>query len=423
MTRTLRPPHLLILLPVLLLCAPLACTSGSDQAGTATATSLDLGAPVDMSSPTLAGSNTPHLAVTADRTLLLSWTQRGADSTTSIRMAAWKDSTWDSTRTIATARPFFVNWADFPVITALGNGDVAAHWLEREGGSKYAYGIRVVRSKDQGRTWGAAVTPHTDGLAAEHGFVSMWAEGADRIGLVWLDGRKSAMADSAREMTIRSAAIAPDGTLERESLIDARSCDCCQTGTAPTRGGRVIAYRDRTAEEIRDIVVVRATTTGWTEPQKVHDDDWHYPGCPVNGPQVASLGDTVAVAWYTAAHDTARVYVARSLDGGATFGAPVRVDEGNPIGRVDVLLDDQARPVVVWLEQRSPEQADVLVRRVGPDGTRGVPQIIASTSGARQSGFPRIARHGDALIAAYTTVTPTMTVRIARVPLSPASKP
>lgn len=126
----------------------------------------------------------------------------------------------------------------------------------------------------------------------------------------------------------------------------------------------MIAYRDRTAEEIRDIVVVRQTASGWTEPQKVHNDDWHYPGCPVNGPQVAATGDTVVVAWYTAAHDTARVYVARSVDGGATFAAPVRVDDGDPIGRVDVLLDDQTRPVVVWLEQRSPEKSEVLVRRV-----------------------------------------------------------
>jgi hypothetical protein len=332
-------------------------------------------------------------------------------------MARWTGAAWDSTRTIADNRQFFVNWADFPAITVLGNGDLAAHWLEREGGGKYAYGVRVVRSTDGGATWGPPVTPHTDGLAAEHGFVSLWGEGADGIGMVWLDGRKSAMPDSAREMTIRTATVSTTGTLSREALVDARSCDCCQTGTAATRTGRVLVYRDRSAEEIRDIAIVRQTADGWTAPQKVHDDDWHYPGCPVNGPQVASSGDTVVVAWYTAAHDTARVNVARSVDGGATFGAPVRIDDGDPIGRVDVVLDDAANPVVVWLEQRGPDTAEVLARRIAGNAP-GPIRVLSRTSGARQSGFPRITRHGNDVVAAWTSVNP-LQVHVARFSLSP----
>lgn len=370
-------------------------------------------------SPADSGSTTPHLAVTADGRPVLSWAQRGADSTVTLRLSIWNGSAWDSTRTVAADRPFFANWADFPSVTALGNGDLAAHWLEREGGGKYAYGIRVVRSADGGATWSTPVTPHTDGLAAEHGFVSLWAEGADQLGLVWLDGRKSAMPDSAREMTIRSAVITPTGTMERERLVDARSCDCCQTGTAATAGGRVLVYRDRTSEEIRDIAIVRQSDSGWTAPQKVHEDGWHYPGCPVNGPQADARGDTVVVAWYTAAQDTARVFVARSVDAGATFGAPVRVDAGDPVGRVDVVLDPAGRAVVTWLEQRSPEVAEVLIRRVDlTAGTRSAERMIASTSGARQSGFPRMVRAGDDLFVAWTTVQPKPQVHVGRIALN-----
>jgi hypothetical protein len=378
-----------------------------------------LGETVAFTSPAPAGSNTPHLALDADGRVLLSWTQRRPDSTVAIQMATWNGTTWDSTRTIADNRQFFVNWADFPAITALGNGDLAAHWLEREGGGKYAYGVRVVRSTDGGRTWSAPVTPHTDGLAAEHGFVSLWGEGADGIGMVWLDGRKSAMADSAREMTIRTATVSSTGALSGEALIDARSCDCCQTGTAATRTGRILVYRDRTAEEIRDIAIVRRMDNGWTAPATVHNDDWHYPGCPVNGPQAASSGDTVVVAWYTAAHDTARVNIARSVDGGATFEAPIRVDDGDPIGRVDVLLDDAANPVVVWLEQRGPEAAEVLARRVVGNEV-GPIRVLSRTSNARQSGFPRITRHGTDVVAAWTSVQP-LQVHLARFSLSPTS--
>lgn len=392
----------------------LAC-QGDATAGANT--DMALGEVTEFTSPAPSGSNTPHLALDANGRVLLSWTQRRPDSTVAIQMAVWNGTAWDSTRIIADNRQFFVNWADFPAITALGNGDLAAHWLEREGGGKYAYGVRLVRSKDGGATWSAPVTPHTDGLAAEHGFVSLWGEGADGIGMVWLDGRKSAMPDSAREMTIRTASISATGSIERESLIDARSCDCCQTGTAATRTGRVLVYRDRTTEEIRDIAVVRQTDSGWTAPQKVHNDDWHYPGCPVNGPQAASSGDTVVVAWYTAAHDTARVNVARSVDGGATFGAPVRIDDGDPIGRVDVVLDDAANPVVVWLEQRGPDTAEVLARRIVGNAP-GPIRVLSRTSGARQSGFPRITRHGNDVVAAWTSVNP-LQVHVARFSLSP----
>jgi hypothetical protein len=381
---------------------------------------MSMGPLTELTAPALEGSNTPFITVTADNTLLLSWTQRRPDSTVAIQMAAWNGTRWDSTRTIASSRTFFVNWADFPSITALGNGDLAAHWLERDGTGKYAYGIRVVRSSDDGRSWSAAVTPHTDGLAAEHGFVSLWAEGADRLGLVWLDGRKSAMKDSTREMTIRTAAIAPTGALEREAVLDARSCDCCQTGTANAASGRVIVYRDRTAEEIRDIAIVREGAAGWTAPQKVHNDGWHYPGCPVNGPQVAARGDTVVVAWYTAARDRARVYVARSNDGGATFGAPTRVDEGDPIGRVSLTLDAAGVPIVAWLEQRTPQEAEVLVRRFTAAGASYTPREthrLARTSGARPSGFPRLARVADTLYATWTTTTPTLRVRVGRLSL------
>ena len=378
-----------------------------------------LGPVTQITAPAPAGSNTPHLALDASGQVLMSWTQRQPDSTVSIQMATWNGTAWDSTRTIAAARPFFVNWADFPAITALGNGDLAAHWLEREGDKKYAYGVRVARSADGGRSWSAPVTPHTDGLLAEHGFVSLWPEGQDGVGLVWLDGRKSAMPDSTKEMTVRTASLTSAGTLEGEAVVDARTCDCCQTGTAATRSGRVLVYRDRSDKEIRDINIVRKVANGWSTPQKVHADEWMYPGCPVNGPQVATLGDTVVVAWFTGARDTARVNIARSEDGGATFAPPIRVDDGDPIGRVDIVLDDQGHAVVVWLEQRSPTEAEVLARKVV--GTQlGEARVISRTTGARQSGFPRIVRHGSDVVAAWTTVNP-LQVHVARFALTPTT--
>lgn len=410
-----------LLVASLVIVATAAVTAcGTDDGQLASSTAI-LGAVDELTSPAPAGSKTPLVITDDSGAVYVSWTEQRADSSFAIRLAKWNGTTWDSSRTIAADRPFFVNWADFPAITKLGNGDLAAHWLEREGTSTYAYGIRTVRSRDDGRTWSAPVTPHTDGLAAEHGFVSLWADGGRNLGLVWLDGRKSAMPDSAREMTVRTAVVRDDGTLTKEAVLDARTCDCCQTATAKGTLGRVIVYRDRSAKDIRDIAIVRELVGGWSPPVLVHADDWYYPGCPVNGPQVAASGKTVVVAWYTAAHDTARVLVATSTDGGATFGAPVRIDEGDPIGRVSVVLDSRAEPIVAWLEQRTTDEAEVLVRRV-TGATVGETRSLARTSGARQSGFPRLAVVHDTLLATWTTTKPAPQVHVARLPLSSSAR-
>ena len=376
-----------------------------------------LGSPTPLATPAPAASNTPSLAVRADGTLVLSWTERRADSSYAVRLAERRNGTWDSTQTISEARPYFANWADFPAVSVLNDGALAAHWLERDGNGKYAYGIRVVRSADRGRTWSSPVIPHTDALPAEHGFVALWPQGTDGLGLAWLDGRKSAMPDSTREMTVRTAVIAPDGSLHDEAILDARSCDCCQVASAATAQGRVVVYRDRSPLEIRDIVVVRQTAGGWSAPVKVHDDQWHYPGCPVNGPSVATRGDTVMVAWFTAAHDTARVMFARSTDGGATFTSPVRVDDGNPMGRAFVVTDKSGDPIVAWMEHNTPETADLRVRRI--TGTARSPAVTITTmSSARQSGFPRMVVVRDTLMVAWTSVKPSLQVQMAQLSLT-----
>src|SRR5262249_36257433 len=155
--------------------------------------------------------------------------------------------------------------------------------------------------------------------------------------------------------------LAPDGSLGAEQFVDRRTCDCCQTGVAVSARGPVLAYRGRTADEIRDVLVVRQVGGGWTAPKPIHADGWHIAACPVNGPEGAAQGDPVAVAWFTATRDTARVNVAFSTDGGETFGVPIRVDDGQPAGRVDVELGADGRALVTWIE------------RVGPNAAPAVP--------------------------------------------------
>ena len=104
-------------------------------------------------------------------------------------------------------------------------------------------------------------------------------------------------------MTLRAAIVSERGEVSKDILLDNRSCDCCQTTAAITTNGPVVIYRDRSEEEIRDISIVRQVEGKWTAPKVIHSDNWQINGCPVNGPKVASLGNNLAVAWFTAAGD------------------------------------------------------------------------------------------------------------------------
>lgn len=367
------------------------------------------------------GSAEPNLTVGPDGRAYLSWIEPAPDSSHALRFSVLEGGRWSEPRTIASGRDWFVNWADFPSLAVLPGNRMAAHWLQRSGTNKYAYDVRVAVSSDGGATWTPGVVPHTDGTQTEHGFVSMWPAGGDSVALVWLDGRKfKPSADehaAGNEMTLRYTTVGPDGRAAPDRELDGRVCDCCQTGMAMTGRGPLVVYRDRSPTEVRDIYVTRYVNGAWTPGAPVHPDGWVMRACPVNGPQADADGDRVAVAWYTGADSTAQVKVAFSSDAGATFGAPARVDAGNPEGRVDVvLLADGA--LVSWIERTGEKEAEVRVRRVGTDGRMGVPRTVAGSSAARASGFPRMVPAGEDLVFAWTAPGDSSRVRAASVPLS-----
>lgn len=360
--------------------------------------------------PAAAGSGEPYVAPAADGGVLLSWIEPAAEGA-ALRFARLQGDAWSEPATVASGANFFINWADFPSMLELSDGRLLAHWLVR-GEGRAAYDVWYAVSADDGRTWSEPVRPHTDGTPTEHGFVSLF-EAAAGLGLAWLDGRGYASAGrGAGEMSVRAALAGPDGAPGPEMLVDGRACDCCQTDVAITSTGPVLVYRDRSPEEVRDIVVTRLVGATWTAPVRVHADDWVIPACPVNGPAVAARGEQVAVAWFTAAQDTPRVRVALSGDAAETFEPPVRIDLGDPVGRVDVALLASGEAVVSWLE-RDADGTHVLVRTVGPEGRLGEPLRVGASSEARPSGFPRMAAAGDRLILAWTWPGPPSEIRIA----------
>ena len=369
-------------------------------------------------SPAGPGSAEPNLAVGPDGTVYLSWLEP-QDSGYALKFSSFDGSSWAAPRTIRSGRDFFVNWADFPSIAVVGPKHLAAHWLQRTGKSTYAYGVRIAQSRDGGATWSSAVRPHIDSSDTEHGFVALWREN-NMLGAAWLDGRKFSKEGhhASNEMTVVTTTIDAAGKRGAEVTLDARACDCCQTAGAMTSNGPIVAYRDRSANEIRDIYVVRRVRGKWTEPKAVHDDKWNIAACPVNGPNISANGRRVALAWFTAANDSPRVKLAFSSDAGATFRAPIRIDEGTPSGRVDTELLPDGGALVTWIERTGGDTAKVLLRRVHADGKFGPPVSIASSTAQRASGFPRMVLSNGHAYFAFTQPGRPSQVRVARMRLT-----
>ncbi|HET9315567.1 MAG TPA: sialidase family protein [Vicinamibacteria bacterium] len=342
----------------------------------------------------------------ADGRVLLSWIEPAGDQRHALRYASrTAGGEWSAARTIAEGTNWFVNWADVPSMAALPNGTLFAHWLARSGRGTYAYDVRVSISRDQGRTWSDSLVPHRDGTQTEHGFVTLTSWTPEQVGIVWLDGRRTAM-------SLMHTTIGSDGRLGAETVLDGRVCDCCQTDSARAAGATLVVYRDRTDTEVRDTSVVRFADGRWSEPRPLSHDGWQLDGCPVNGPAIAAAGKGVAVAWFTAPNEKSAVMVAFSTDSGATFAAPVVVDDGRPLGRVDVVMLAEDVALVSWLEQVE-NRARLRVRRVSSRGAPAEPFTVAESSGARSSGFPRMARAGDEVVIAWRDAAEPPRVRTA----------
>lgn len=382
----------------------------------------------ELASPAGPGSGEPNLAVAPDGRVLLSWIEPAGEARHTLRYAKLDGDAWSAPRTIAEGAGWFVNWADFPALAALPDGTLFAHWLAKSGPETYAYDVRVASSRDGGQTWGQPVLPHRDGTRTEHGFVSMTPWSDEAIGIVWLDGRKTAGAthaahgEAGAEMALIHTTLGRDGRLGAETVLDGRVCDCCQTDVARAGDTVLVVYRDRSEKEVRDMSVVRFADGHWSPPRTLAADGWEINGCPVNGPAVAADGAKVAVAWFTAAGDKPKVKVAFSSDSGASFGSPIALDDGRPLGRVDVVLLDDGDALVSWLEQGEKGAARLRVRRMASDGPRGATATVAESSGARSSGFPRMVRSGPRVILAWRDAADPPKVRTGILDLAPSGE-
>ena len=278
--------------------------------------------------PTNKNSLAPNLCSFGNH-FALSWIERNTDGEARLQMATWNGSEFDEIRLIAKSKGMFANWADIPSLVEAPSGDLYAHWLNRIGNETYAYGIQIERSIDHGKRWQSLGWLHNDTSATEHGFVSLIPENR-HVRAFWLDGRQ--MKKPTGKMMLRTAIL--DGNeINSENMLDDDVCTCCPTGAIQLPGGSAVVYRDRLPQEIRDISLVHLKNDAWSKPSRIQKDNWVMPGCPVNGPSIATNGNIIAVSRFTVIKNKAKIILRLFKDGQAESGKEIILDENIPVGR------------------------------------------------------------------------------------------
>ena len=387
----------LIAATVLTLCLLLvAC---SDEAPMAT----------KLETPAGEGSKVPHLSIAANGAVIMSWLEP-TEAGFALKWSGLGADRWQGATTIARGDDWFVNWADFPSVTPITESFWAAHWLAKKPGGTYAYDVAASLSRDAGQTWDEPFIVHEDDSPTEHGFVTLFPW-QGQLGALWLDGRNTkpgehhgAHGHHSGSMTLRSARFDASGTASQRTEIDSRVCDCCQTDVAVTASGPVAVYRNRSEDEIRDIHISKYVDGSWSADLPVADDGWEIAGCPVNGPAIDAAGRQVAVTWFTAADDDLRIRLARSTDEGESFAAPVDVDNGQPVGRVDVIQHGSGATIVSWIRALEDGSSELVVRVVERDGGMSPIWYIARLNSGRISGFPQLVVSDGRIVFAWTDV-------------------
>lgn len=371
--------HCLIFLYFLLL----ACTPDTRQESSSSAQSVP--------TPAKTGSHLPYLLTAGDQ-LYMSWiTTKGTLST--FNLATYQSGKWSDPQVVRSDSNLYLNWADYPKLSVTGRTVLAGYFTT----TPHGYDLQL--TVWDGHQWSIPTTPYTSAAAGEHGFPSFVPLSDSTFQVAWLAGLQQT-GQAAMLTGLHAAIIDRHGKITDETLLDELTCDCCRTCGAMTDKGPVIVYRDRSELEIRDLSIVRKDEDKWTAPVSIHADNWNINGCPVNGPELCTKGNHVAVAWYTAATQPA-IKVAFSEDAGKNFQSPVTLADHQVIGHVDMALIDSSRAVVTWLQQTD-QHAELIMQTVNGNGTSEKPVQLAADLNIITSGFPQMDILGDTAYIVWT---------------------
>lgn len=262
--------------------------------------------------------------------------------------------------------------------------------------------LRLASSNDGGKSWDAPRSVSPDSLGGSRNFHALHVAPDGSIYVAWLESQSPEPSATYITRSVdRGATWTPAIRVAQDE-----SCPCCRTAIATSSDGKVyLAWRSVLPGNVRDIVVAESSDKGatWSNPVRVHEDNWVFEGCPHAGPsmQVDSAG-AVHIAWWTGKEGAPGVYYARTAAAGLDFGEaiPLGTAQFSRPAHVQLALGKGGRVVTVWDDGRE-DPSRVLVR-VSIDGGRSFAAPVVASDTTVAAGYPVFGLSGDSLTIAWS---------------------
>jgi hypothetical protein len=183
-------------------------------------------------------------------------------------------------------------------------------------------GIWCTRSTNGGQSFGAAVQvqpPFSGGYATISSITTDDAGNPiisyirEKNGAVYEVRRSSDGGNSFGDPVIANAA-APGGEV----------CECCSSDLLASGDSVWIVFRNND-QNIRDIWISRSTdlAASFDTAADIDETDWQVNTCPISGPRMTRMGDSIASVWMSQASGVARVYANTLHAGNMTTGQQI----------------------------------------------------------------------------------------------------
>ncbi len=285
----------------------------------------------------------------------------------------------------------------------------------------FANDLRLSRSTDGGRTFLPSILVNDDEQVIGHSFDSLHVAPDGIIHMAWIDAREG----KKESGTFATSSTDHGRTVGKNRKVDEDTCVCCRTAMATAPDGTLyIAWRKILPGDLRETVVARSSDSGQTfmSPVIVGHDQWVFPGCPH---RPASIGTDrqgrLYVVWYTEGVDeTPAIYLAYSDDRGQTFSPKqkLNVSKGTFPDHPQLAVDSDGRLIIAWEEQSPVRREVVMSLSLDRGATFSAPQKLNDKKG--QTPSLSINAHGLAVLAWMEHAMPHHRIVVQTLQLPPA---